>query len=100
MAKPWAKSFYNSKQWKECRKGYIASVSGLCERCDDPGYILHHKTYLTPKNINDPSITLSWSNLEYLCKDCHNKEHFEKYSPLRKDVMFDEEGNLVRRDKE
>ena len=43
-----------------------------------PGYIVHHKCYLTPETIKDPSITLNWSNLEYLCHDCHNKEHFKE----------------------
>jgi len=96
MAKEWAKSFYQSKAWKKCRDGYIKSVYGLCERCGKPGYIVHHKKYITPKNINDPNITLNWDNLEYICQDCHNKEHHEKYSATRNDVMFDEEGNLVK----
>lgn len=36
---------------------------------------MHHKKHLTPKNINDPEITLNWDNLELLCLDCHQKEH-------------------------
>ena len=31
--KPWAKQFYNSKEWQACREAYIASKQGLCERC-------------------------------------------------------------------
>ena len=82
MAKDYAKRFYKSKAWRECRAGYISSVNGLCERCLErgrytPGYIVHHIIYLTPDNINDPDITLNHNNLEYLCHECHNREHFQ-----------------------
>lgn len=97
MAKEFAKAFYTSKEWKKCRAGYIKSVHGLCERCGAAGYIVHHKEVLTPRNINNPDVTLNWNKLEYVCQDCHNKEHNRKYSALREDVMFDKDGNLVRR---
>lgn len=95
MAKEFAKAFYRSKEWKKCRNGYIKSVYSLCERCNKPGYILHHKILLTPQNINDSSVTLNWDNLEYLCQECHNKEHFEKYSGIKQGLGFDDEGNLI-----
>lgn len=81
--KEYAKSFYTSKAWKETRSAYIKQVNGLCERCRAagefvPGKIVHHKKYITPKNISDPRITLSFGNLELLCEDCHNKEHKRK----------------------
>ena len=100
MAQEWAIWFYNSKEWKKCREAYKQSVNGLCERCLAKGlYVVgdevHHKIYLTPENINDPYITLSFENLELLCSSCHSIEHNEKYSPLREDVMFNEEGDLV-----
>ena len=77
------KAFYKSMAWMKCRAAYSASVGGLCERCEAkglivPGYIVHHKEYITPENLNDPSIALSFDNLELLCLDCHNKEHFRK----------------------
>lgn len=96
MAQEWAIKFYNSKEWKKCRESYINNtVDKLCERCSMPGEEVHHKIYLTPENINNPYITLSWDNLELLCSSCHSKEHNEKYSPVREDVMFNEEGDLV-----
>lgn len=81
--KEYAKSFYTSEAWKKTRLAYIKSVNGLCERCKAagkfvPGKIVHHRKHITPKNINDPHITLSFSNLELLCEDCHNKEHKRK----------------------
>ena len=99
-----SKPFYKSKAWQRCRAGYIKSVGGLCERCLSngkivKGYIVHHKQYLTEESIHDPQVSLSWSNLEYLCHDCHNKEHFEKENILNDDVMFDGDGNLVPRSK-
>lgn len=81
--KEYAKAFYTSEAWKKTRIAYIKRVNGLCERCKAageyvPGKIVHHKKHITPKNINDPRITLSFSNLELLCEDCHNKEHKRK----------------------
>ena len=75
-----AKAFYKSRAWQECRAGYAASVGGLCEDCLDrglyrPGEIVHHMIELTPDNINDPAVSLSWSNLRLLCRDCHAKRH-------------------------
>jgi thymidine kinase len=96
MAQDFAKAFYNSKEWRQCRAGYIASVFHLCENCGKPGYIVHHKKTLTPENINDHQITLSWSNLKYVCKDCHEEEHHNNGS-TRPGLMFDEEGNLMAR---
>lgn len=94
MAQEFAKAFYNSKEWKQCRAGYIASVFYLCEDCGKPGYIVHHKKPLTPENINDQRITLSWRNLKYVCKDCHEAEHHSSGS-MRDGLVFDEEGNLI-----
>lgn len=93
--KDYAKTFYKSKAWQKCRAGYMKSVGGLCERClmrglIVPGVIVHHKCYLTPENIKDPSITLNFSNLEYLCHDCHNKEHFKEN--FEKRYKIDENG--------
>lgn len=96
MAKEWARSFYHSRAWRQCRDAYFISKHGLCERCGAPGKIVHHKIYITPKNIDDPDITLNFDNLELLCQECHNREHFEKHSPLREGLMFDEYGNLVK----
>ena len=76
-----ARRFYRSKAWQQCRAAYIKSVGGLCERClakgfIKPGYICHHKKYLDGDKLQDPEVALSFDNLEYLCLDCHNAEHF------------------------
>lgn len=100
MAKEFSRSFYKSKIWQQCRDGYILSVNGMCERCliegkHIPGWIVHHKTWLTPTNINNPEISLNWNNLEYVCQDCHNKEHMGKYASVADGLMFDNNGELV-----
>lgn len=94
--KPWARWFYKSKAWERTRAAYIAYRHGLCERCGAGGKIVHHKVYLTPDNINDPEITLSFDNLELLCATCHQHEHFET-SPTAEGLVFDDFGDLVRR---
>lgn len=58
------------------------------------GKIVHHKTPITPSNINDPMITLNFNNLEYICQTCHNKEHMRNKA-TKDDVEFDEDGNLI-----
>lgn len=103
MAKDYSKKFYRSKAWQECRKGYIDSVNGLCERClikriYKPGKIVHHINYITPTNINDPYITLNWDNLEYLCQDCHNEEHHAK-EIIANGLFFDENGQICPHEK-
>lgn len=93
--------FYSSMPWRKTRAAYIISVNGLCERCLKKGLIVkgrivHHIIYLTEENINNPELTLNWDNLEYLCQDCHNKEHFGTSDVLEEGLMFDVEGNLIQ----
>jgi len=75
-----AKSFYKSKAWQACRDSYMASRSYLCEEClargvYTPAEIVHHVIELTPENIKDPEVALSWSNLRAVCRECHAAAH-------------------------
>ena len=99
MAKPWAKAFYNSKAWRRCRDSFIdqrvIADGGLCEVChEEPGYIVHHVKELTPVNILDPNISLNHSNLMFVCKKCHDKEH-NVFCEREQKIFFDEEGNVL-----
>ncbi len=97
MARLFAKPFYNSKAWKQSRATYIALKFGICERCGSPNSKqVHHKILLTPDNINDPDVSLSFTNLELLCDICHQLEHNTKYSATAPGTKFDENGQLVR----
>ncbi len=95
MAKDYAKSFYNGKAWKDTQAAYMASQCYVCERCGGMARIVHHMKYITPQNIHDPNITLSWDNLKALCIDCHNAEHMGK-SAIAEGLRFNEYGELVR----
>ena len=90
-----AKKFYNSKAWRKTRDAYIGSVDYMCERCGDAGYIVHHIEHIDSNNINDVNVTLNWDNLEYLCLDCHNTEHFATHSNVVDGVTFNQFGELV-----
>ena len=80
MSKPFARKFYSSKAWQDCRNEYAKRQHFLCENClkrgiYKPGIIVHHVINLTPENIEQPSITLNPDNLELLCRDCHAEIH-------------------------
>lgn len=101
MARGFAKFFYQSPAWRKCREAYIekrkAIDGGMCEVChDDFGYIVHHKVALTSANISDPDIALSYKNLSYECKRCHDKH--EGHGVREKEfaiVLFDGNGNPI-----
>ena len=83
MARDFAKKFYSSKQWQDCRNGYMKRAGYLCEDCMKrgiykPGVEVHHVEELTPMNIHRPEVALSWDNLACLCKECHHARHSEK----------------------
>nr|DAY30360.1 MAG TPA: HNH endonuclease [Caudoviricetes sp.] len=88
------KAFYQSTGWRKIRNTYLAMQNNLCERCAKKGVIntakiVHHKVYININNIHDVNITMNFKNLEALCQDCHNKEHFKRKN------RFDENGNLL-----
>lgn len=104
MAKEWTNGFYTSKEWRKTRDTYYRIQCGRCERCMaevlagvrrvediNPGIIVHHKKELTPENINDPAVALSFDNLELLCDEHHNRQHKAK----AKRYTFDAKGNLI-----
>lgn len=94
MAREFAKKFYNSAAWVKTSKAYAASRLFICERCGEPAkkYVVHHKRHLTPQNINDPAVALSWDNLQLLCLDCHNTTHYAKQ---KRKIFFDSSGQVV-----
>ena len=95
------KVFYNSKAWKDARRNYKQSVGGLCEEClkkgiITPAEIVHHKTPLTAENVSDMSVSLSWDNLQALCRPCHAKAHEEMYMQRTgKRYKIDDNGRVI-----
>ena len=75
MAKAFARKFYSSKAWQDCRNEYAKRQHFLCEDClrrgiYKPGTIVHHKIEIDPVTIEKPEIALNFNNLELLCRDC------------------------------
>ena len=98
MAQEWAKQFYSSKVWQDCRNDYARQRRHLCERCllrgqIVPGEIVHHRTPLTPETINDPAVTLAFDNLELLCRDCHAEQH--KAASKGRRFVIDDFGKVI-----
>lgn len=94
MARDFAISFYNCKKWINCKNAFMASKNYICERCGGLAYIVHHIKHITPSNIDNPNITLSWDNLQALCLDCHNAAHGSGEACID-GVSFDHNGNVI-----
>ena len=97
VMREYAKGFYKSKAWKDCRAAYAKSRGGLCEICLSegrytPGVIVHHKRHINPDNITDLTVILDWNNLQLLCRDCHAKQHSSKEGQR---YSIDEAGRVI-----
>ena len=97
IMRDFAKGFYKSKAWKDCRAAYAKSVGGLCEVCLAEGRyvageIVHHKTHINPDNISDVRVILDWNNLQLVCRDCHARLHSNKEGQRYK---IDEMGRVI-----
>lgn len=92
-----AEAFYSSGAWQSCRESYAKSKGWICERCGNVGGQVHHKQRLTPDNLHDPQVTLSWANLELLCEDCHKDEHKNREQKRRRRYSVAEDGTLLIR---
>ena len=78
--KDFAAAFYKSKAWQQCRAAYLEQTGGLCEDClakgiYKPAEIVHHIVEIDPVTITNPEITLNFSNLRAVCRECHAAEH-------------------------
>ena len=105
MARPFAKAFYDSREWAATRAYILKRDMYTCQRCGRPAQEVHHKEHLNERNIFDVNITMNPDNLVALCRDCHFKQHEEdKANGIRKNrksdagegFHFDENGMLVK----
>ncbi|WP_122639849.1 MULTISPECIES: HNH endonuclease [unclassified Romboutsia] len=94
MAREFSRKFYKSKAWKQCREYIFNKYHGLCNKCGEPGEEVHHVTWLSPKNIDNPEITLGEDNLVLLCRNCHVAIH-RKVNATKDEYTFNENGELV-----
>lgn len=98
MARSVSNNFYNTQQWKRVREQYKKSVGGLCEICWAnglvvPGEFVHHKIHLNDDNVNDPNVSLAFSNLQLVCRDCHAMLHKDNKTNGRYRILDD--GTLI-----
>lgn len=90
------KKFYQTKAWRNTRKAFVELKRGICNKCGKAGWEVHHIKPLTINNYKDPEIALNFDNLELLCTSCHNAERSADVY-IRNDLMFDSEGNVVKK---
>lgn len=88
-------TFYHGKAWRKLSKAFLMSRYYICERCGKPAVIAHHKIHLTAENVTDPNIALNPDNLEALCMDCHNAEHFGGGGATAAGMRFDQNGDII-----
>lgn len=91
----WAKGFYQSRAWKNTRHAYLDYRHHLCERCNNAAEIVHHIKWLNPNNIGDIAVTLDWSNLQCVCRECHALIH-EGVRATVDGLKFNDAGEVVR----
>ena len=92
---PERKRFYKSQAWKKTAAAYARSQNYLCEICKDqglltPGEFVHHKVHLNEINFSDPNVSLSWDNLQLVCR----KHHAELHRKNVKRYSIDETGHV------
>lgn len=63
------------RRWRNLRKRYL-DVNESCEICRNRGrYVpadeVHHKQKIT----DEPALRLVWSNLQSVCRECHQAIH-------------------------
>lgn len=94
------KAVYKGRRWQKCRAAYFALRMGIdgamCEICHDaPGVIVHHIDELTVDNCNDPDIVYNFDNFQLACWSCHERTKTKSGVPIRADITFDSNGNVV-----
>lgn len=57
-----------SEWWAFVRRRKLSQTRGRCERCPEKAVLVHHKHYKTLRREQN-------SDLESLCKQCHDIEH-------------------------
>lgn len=77
-------AFYHSQAWKDVRRQVLDRDHYRCQVCKRAGRLtvadtVHH---IVPVRV-DWSKRLDPSNLEAICRECHNKEHTERAQSLK-----------------
>lgn len=74
----------------------MATDGAVCEICKEAlGEIVHHLEALTVDNCHDPCIVYEFENLQLACWSCHEKTKTKGGIPIRADIAFDAQGNVI-----
>jgi len=70
--------FYHSPRWRRLRAAFLAE-NPLCLECAQAGRVeaavdVHH----IKERADYPDLAFEWSNLEPICKRCHNAKRREE----------------------
>lgn len=86
------KKFYKTYAWKAFRRRVLMKKKHRCELCWNGGLsgkeirkytkatVLHHKKHLKDR----PDLALTESNMEALCRNCHELRHPEKQKTFKR----------------
>ncbi len=100
MARAEIKWFYNSAEWRAMRIRALMRDHYSCQICGARATEVHHLTELNEENVKDRNISLSLSNLQSLCHDCHTKltmrEHRSSEPDSGINYFFDDNGLIQR----
>ena len=71
--------FYSSEEWRKAAALARQEQHNECQRCKEKGYyspceMVHHIKYVKDR----PELALTITNLECLCRNCHEEEHAEE----------------------
>ena len=72
-------NFYHTKQWRKVRKLVLEKYFYVCQECEGEADMVHHIVEIK----DDPTLSLTFSNLLPLCNSCHNKIHDRMNGTLR-----------------
>ena len=87
--------FYSSPAWKRFSESIRRQRHYVCEKCGQPGNVVHHVKPIDERNVSDQDIALEPTNMMLLCRACHEEIHNRAAKQPRRTVLFDANGNVV-----
>ena len=93
-------SFYKSQAWRQVRQLALERDLFVCQRCKRAGRIAKGETvhHIKPVRL-DSKRALDLTNLETICRRCHNQSHTErtkKLSDKRQALDNQQRGDVIK----
>lgn len=74
------KAFYKTPEWERKRREILKRDRNACQECKRKGKYRKADTVHHIKHLKEcPELALTDSNLESLCRDCHEEKHPERH---------------------